>query len=68
MVHGKRRTGGNFDFKFSTKNINEERFLIKLDEKTNFTNYDGSTHGDRFQEGLERTCAEELKSILPSHK
>ena len=56
---------GSLSFKYSTKNVDEGKFLNSLDRRLNFTDHDDATHGDRFQEGLERTCAKEIKRILP---
>ena len=66
MEDGRRRAEGRIRFKYSMKNFVEERFLKKLEEMTNFNDKDDSTYGDRFQKGLERTCVEELKTIVPS--
>ena len=63
---GRRRAGGNVPFKYSTKNFDEGRFLNKLDGLMNHNDEDDSTYGDRFQKGLERTCAEELNRTVPS--
>ena len=65
MEDGRRRAGSNLNFKYSTKSIEDGSLPKKFDEKINFTDNDDVTHGDRFQEGLERSCVEELKRILP---
>lgn len=60
----KRQTGGSINFRYSTKNVDEGKFLSRLDGYLNFMDNDDATHGDQFQEQLEHTCAEELKKIL----
>lgn len=56
----KRQAGDSINFKYSTKNVDEGKFLSRLDGYLNFMDNDDATHGDQFQERL----ADELKRIL----
>ncbi|XP_043587984.1 uncharacterized protein LOC122570129 [Bombus pyrosoma] len=65
LMNRKRQIGGSFNFKYSTRNADEGKFLSRFDGYFNFLDNDDAKHGDQFQERLERTCADELKRILP---
>jgi hypothetical protein len=51
---------------YSTKNVDAGKFLRRFYENLNFMTNDDATHGDQFQERLERTCTDELKKIFLS--
>jgi hypothetical protein len=61
----KRNRPARGNFKFSTKTMDVNKFLNKLDEYLDITVNDEAAHGVQFQKCLERTCAVELKKTIP---
>jgi sulfite reductase beta subunit-like hemoprotein len=53
------------NLKYSTKNVDAEKFLRESDEYLGIMVNDKAAHGVEFQKCLERTCAVELKSMFP---